>query len=50
MDALNRLHAMLMAITGEDGCQLESDDLDAYLAQCLELSASARQEVGGGVA
>lgn len=41
---LERLHAMLLAVTGPDGCPLEGEALDAYLAQCLELAAAALAE------
>jgi hypothetical protein len=38
---LERLYAMLLAITGPNGCELEGDALDVYLALCLELVARA---------
>jgi hypothetical protein len=42
LEMLERLHALLLAITGPAGCELEGDALDAYLAQCLELVSRLR--------
>jgi hypothetical protein len=41
---LERLYAMLLAITGSAGCELEGDALNAYIALCAELAAGAMAE------
>jgi hypothetical protein len=42
MSAIEKLHAMLLAITGSAGTsEMPAEALDAYLAQCAELAADA---------